>query len=399
MRTRLNVYPACALAVLLLGLVVACGASRRQMDARYGRGSASGGGVTLDTAEVLAKAALSRNLPVVTVTATRAERSAGGPHDYFSEGLYWWPDPANPDGPYLRRDGEPNPDNFNAHRDALRAMTDAVSDLTAAYLITDDASYARDARRHLRAWFVDTATRMNPNLRYGQAIWGRNGGRFIGIIDTRELIYAALAADRLAARGQLGGEELAGVRRWFEAYAEWLVFDEFGIDERYNGNNHSSWWGAQVAAFAKTAQRADLLDTARVQYREQLARQLRADGLFPEELARTKPGDYSRFNLDALCTLAAVASAPGHDLWRYRTPSGATLAAATAAHAGLYAAPETWTYGTDLEPALEPVAADWIYFAAQHYGDPVYARLWRTLGRDNYYGSLSKLLITTSAAQ
>src|SRR5262245_54612251 len=31
-----------------------------------------------------------------TITSFPSPRSAGGPHDYFSEGDYWWPDPANP---------------------------------------------------------------------------------------------------------------------------------------------------------------------------------------------------------------------------------------------------------------------------------------------------------------
>ncbi len=35
----------------------------------------------------------------VTVTASGSPRSAGGTHDFFSEGDYWWPDPENPGGP------------------------------------------------------------------------------------------------------------------------------------------------------------------------------------------------------------------------------------------------------------------------------------------------------------
>jgi hypothetical protein len=38
----------------------------------------------------------------VTVTASASPRSAGGKHDFFSEGDYWWPDPANPGGPYIQ---------------------------------------------------------------------------------------------------------------------------------------------------------------------------------------------------------------------------------------------------------------------------------------------------------
>jgi hypothetical protein len=31
-------------------------------------------------------------------------RSAGGEHDFFSEADYFWPDPANPAGPYIEKD-------------------------------------------------------------------------------------------------------------------------------------------------------------------------------------------------------------------------------------------------------------------------------------------------------
>src|SRR5437773_2465153 len=97
----------------------------------------------------------------VTVTASSSPRSAGGKHDFFSEGDYWWPDPANPKGPYIQRDGMTNPDNFVEHRRAMIRLSMAVPALTAAYKITADRKYAEHAAAHLRAWFVDEATRMN----------------------------------------------------------------------------------------------------------------------------------------------------------------------------------------------------------------------------------------------
>ena len=54
-----------------------------------------------------------------TITATPCKRSKGGRHDFYSEGDYWWPNPEDPGGPYIRRDGETNPDNFVAHRHAM----------------------------------------------------------------------------------------------------------------------------------------------------------------------------------------------------------------------------------------------------------------------------------------
>src|SRR5438874_2191587 len=78
----------------------------------------------------------------ITITASRSPRSTGGPHDYFSEGDYWWPDPKNPDGPYIQRDGESNPDNFNDHRLALIRMSIQVPALVAAFKLTGDRKYA-----------------------------------------------------------------------------------------------------------------------------------------------------------------------------------------------------------------------------------------------------------------
>ncbi|HYJ87985.1 MAG TPA: alginate lyase family protein [Pyrinomonadaceae bacterium] len=120
----------------------------------------------------------------ITITASKSPRSAGGVHDFFSEGDYWWPDPNNPDGPYIQRDGMTNPDNFTDHRRCLMRLSVQVPALAAAWKITRDRRYAQHAARHLRAWFMDEQTRMNPSLQYAQAIKGRVTGRGIGIIDT-----------------------------------------------------------------------------------------------------------------------------------------------------------------------------------------------------------------------
>src|SRR5579871_1436068 len=154
----------------------------------------------------------------VTVTSASSPRSAGGKHDFFSEGDYWWPDPKNPDGPYIQRDGMSNPDNFVAHRRAMVRLSLIVPALAAAWKITKQRKYADHAARHLRAWFIDDATRMNPNLLYAQAIKGRFTGRGIGIIDTLHLVEVARAASRM----NLSAADLAGVKKWFSEYTIWM---------------------------------------------------------------------------------------------------------------------------------------------------------------------------------
>ena len=197
----------------------------------------------IERRRVLAAAGRALTEAPVTVTAAGSPRSAGGPHDYFSEGDYWWPDPQNPTGPYIQKDGLSNPANFDAHRQAMVRLSLIVPALAAAWRLTGEARYARHAVRHLRAWFVDPATRMNPHLLYAQAIQGRFSGRGIGIIDTLHLVEVARAALLLS-----GGDVC---RPWFERYLEWMTTHKYGQDERDAKNNHGTCWALQAAEFAR----------------------------------------------------------------------------------------------------------------------------------------------------
>src|SRR5213080_3822836 len=84
----------------------------------------------------------------ITITVSTSPRSAGGKHDFFSEGDYWWPDPANPSGPFIQRDGLTNPDNFTDHRRALIRLSVQMPALSAAWLITKEESHAANAVAH-----------------------------------------------------------------------------------------------------------------------------------------------------------------------------------------------------------------------------------------------------------
>ena len=199
----------------------------------------------IDRARILRAASLYLKDSPTTITAFHAERSTGGLHDYFSEGDYWWPDPANPDGPYIQRDGLTNPGNFTDHRHALIRLSVQMPALAAAWLITKDDRYARHAVAHLQAWFVDDATRMNPNLEYAQAIHGRFTGRGIGIIDTLHLVEVARGAAVLEGSKALPGGVRDGVKQWFADYLSWMTTSPHGIDEREAKNNHGTCWVEQ----------------------------------------------------------------------------------------------------------------------------------------------------------
>ncbi len=324
----------------------------------------------------------------VTITAYPAARSAGGRHDYFSEGDYWWPDPKNPGGPYVQRDGQTNPDNFDLHRQALRRFSQIVPALVAAYELTEDRRYARAAVRHLDAWFADTATRMNPSLLYAQAIHGRATGRGIGIIDGLHLVEVAQATSELERLGVLSGADRAAMDGWFRAYLEWLTTSAFGAAERDNGNNHSTAWAVQVAEIARLLGDSARLAQMRRFYRETLLpQQMAPDGAFPRELARTKPYSYSLFNLDLFADLAQILSTPGdgvNDLWSFTLPDGRGLRRAIAWMAPFIVDKHGWPRPPDVQYFEQwPMRQVALLFGGVGYQDAAWIDLWKRLPADS----------------
>ena len=254
----------------------------------------------------------------VTITAYRAERSAGGIHDFYSEGDYWWPNPINPDSAYIRRDGQTNPDNFVAHRHAMIRFSSLVGDLTSAWLVTKDEKYIRQAVKHIRAWFIAPETRMNPDLQYAQAIKGIVTGRGIGIIDTIHLLEVVQSLIKMEEAGVLAVEDVAGSRTWFSDYLKWLTTHPYGVDEMNAKNNHGTCWVMQAAVFARYVGDGDMMNFCRNRFKNiLLPNQMSENGSFPRELARTKPYGYSLFNLDAMATICQTLSSETDNLWSY----------------------------------------------------------------------------------
>jgi hypothetical protein len=334
---------------------------------------------------VLAAADRDLQRPPQTVTSTRAGRSAGGSHDFFSEGDYWWPDPKNPSGPYVRRDGESNPDNFVEHRRALIRLSVEMPALTAAWKLTGDSRYAAQARRHLRAWFVDAATRMNPSLTYAQAIHGVTTGRGTGIIDTIHLVEVARAIEILRRAGALSEAEFAPIRQWFADYTGWLTHSTNGIEERDAKNNHGTCWVMQVAAFASMIGDREALDMCRVRFKTiLLPQQMAADGSFPLELERTKPYGYSLFNLDAMAATAQILSTPADNLWTFELPDGRGLRRALAFMAPFIEDKARWRRPRDVQYFNEwPMRHAALLFGGDALGKPDYIALWSTLKPDS----------------
>ena len=320
-----------------------------------------------------------------TITSFPAARSSGGLHDFYSEGDYWWPDPAHPGGPYIQRDGLTNPDNFVEHRRALLRLSVQVPELVAAWKLSGDRRYADHAAAHLRAWFIDPATRLNPNLQYAQAIFGRSTGRGIGIIDTVHLVEVARAIEVLETGDALSKAERAQVAQWFAEYLKWITESRNGQDERDAKNNHGSCWLLQVAAFAHLTGNQDLLAYARERFKTVLLpTQLAGDGSLPLELKRTKPYGYALFDLEALAALCEILSTPADNLWTYATPDGRGMAKSMAWMFPYMRDKSGWPLKPDVMYDKEwPMRQASLLFAGRALQRPEYLALWATLPADS----------------
>lgn len=300
------------------------GEVKRRIEAGDGRYGAALEALRREADEVLKRGPYS-------VTDKTGTPPSGDARDYMSIGPYWWPNPDTDDGlPYVRRDGERNPERVDGTYDAQRLndMTRDVQTLALAYYLSDHAPYAEHAATLLRTWFLDPGTRMNPHLEYAQAIPGRVDGRGIGIIDTANWPWLIDAVGMLERSTHWSGDDQRQLQGWFEQYIDWLRTSEHGHAERRHPNNHGTWYDTQLVVYLLFC---DWPEVAREHLQEwtcdRIGAHFEPDGSQPKELARTRPWHYSVYNLEAHVTTARLGRHVDVHLAAHTTADGRSIRA------------------------------------------------------------------------
>ena len=248
---------------------------------------------------------------------------SGDKHDYASYGRYWWPDPNKPDGlPYVRRDGETNPASQSlkeSDRQRIGALGRNTETLGLAYYFTGEEKYAKKAAELIRVWFLDDATRMNPNSNHAQCRQGHNTGSKSGVLDGRLMIQALEASLLIANSSELTDTDYKALKVWVGDYFEWLTNNEMALAEGEAKNNHGSFYDVQVIYFALYSDN-DHAATRIAQefFQKRVLSQIKPDGSMPEEMARTRPLFYSIYNLHAMLLVAQLAIKVDVDVWKLK---------------------------------------------------------------------------------
>ena len=323
---------------------------------------------------------------------------SGDKHDYVSQAPYYWRDTNSPDGHYIRRDGERNPEaNLDSDAGGLAHVCSGVHTLALAGYFTGDEKYSGKAVQFLRVWFLNPATKMNPNLNFGQGIPDKVDGRPSGLISARGLVDVVDAIGLLAGSKSWTAADQKGMVDWMKRYFEWLTTSKIGVGELKANNNHGSFCDGQAAVIALFIGKNDFARKIILDARDvRIARQIEPDGRQPFELVRTKSFSYSLFNLRALIDVASVGENLGVDLWHYTTPDGRSISRALEFMAP-YANPEKkWPFQQIYEPRLTDLGELLLRAAPQYPGNTILTGALKYFPANQFAASRSRLLYKTS---
>lgn len=250
-------------------------------------------------------------------------------HDYMSIGPYWWPNPKTSNGlPYIRKDGEINPETRNNFTDYVEKnnFISAIKILSSTYYQSNEKKYADKAIQLINAWFLDEATRMNPNVNFGQYVPGKSEGRCFGILEIRGFVEVFKFLELAKDRNVLEKKTEEGMLNWLTEYENWLQNSKLGKEERNRENNHGTHYDIQLLNILVYLNRIEevkkYLSTIT---KARIFHQIEPDGSQPRELARTKSFSYSVMNLNGFLDLVRLGQKVGVNLWDLESKDGRSI--------------------------------------------------------------------------
>lgn len=253
---------------------------------------------------------------------------SGDIHDYISCGPYWWPDPVNPKAPYIRKDGESNAGVLTPDKKNLSIMTKGIIQLSLAYFFTDDEKYALKAIENLKIWFLNSETKMNPNLNFGQTIFGHNDGkgRGAGMIETYTFVEMLDGIELLKNSAAYKKSDEVELKKWFSEFLNWMMTSEVGNQEHKAKNNHGTAFDVLATRIAIFIDKPDVAQKYIHEFPvKRIFAQIEPDGSQPFELVRTRALHYSTFNLAHMSDMCCIAKSENEYLFDLKSTDNRSI--------------------------------------------------------------------------
>jgi len=218
--------------------------------------------------------------------------------------------------PYIRHDGYTNPEIHLYDHDGLIDVTMAVIGLGIGYYFTDNEDYAAQAANLLDTFFLNPATKMNPNLNFGHFIPGVVNGSHGAIIDSHYFPEMLDAVALISLSKSWSSSRDMALKSWFSDLLTWFRESPLGKQEDAAINNHGVWYDVQAGYIALHVGKNDIAkQMAQAAIAKRVEKQIQPDGELPQELARADSWSYSEFCVDAFVHLALFSNWSAVDLW------------------------------------------------------------------------------------
>lgn len=269
------------------------------------------------------------NVEPLSVMMKEYVPASGNKHDYMSLARYTWPDPSKPNGlPYITRDGLTNPEINCFDRNHLGETAQRITTLALAWYFSGNERYAQKAVKLIHTWFLDSATRMNPNLEYAQMVPGHNNGkgRSHGLIDTYSFVEMLDAVALLEKSKAFMVKDSKQLKHWFSRLVDWMLTSKQGVEDDVAINNHSVAYDAQIAAFSLyCGNKRKAREIIEALPEKRIFKQIEPDGRQPHELTRTRSFHYSQYNIAHFIDLLLMAEKLEIDPNKMVSPDGRSV--------------------------------------------------------------------------
>ncbi|KAK0456213.1 chondroitin AC/alginate lyase [Armillaria borealis] len=267
--------------------------------------------------------------------------------------------------PYKIRDGQVNPDVRKLPGPgAINGVSQDSINNALAYAFTGSPSYSKNFVDGLEHFYLNSESRMNPNMNYGQVARGPNSqfGTFTGILDGRGHVKVVngIAIMKALKNPDWTHDRDQEMMNWMSAYLNWLKTSDIGKKTASRPNNHGTFYFSQVAAIELYLGRLDdAIKTLHSYFDGPFMDQMAASGEQPFEAVRTRPFHYRCFNLEAMITNAKIGDQLGRNFWTKKSKRGATIQDAV-----------NFAMSADSKGENRGLIAPHIATIMQAYGDP-----------------------------